>query len=107
MSTIGRNTNRKVSEIRDYFLGAEEEFLSLLLKNENNIDKIYDYTKMPLELIIKKAKKLIEVMELGAFKDKNGKFIIINEEISAKIEKQLILLMASIDDVTLVNELEL
>lgn len=107
MATIGRNMDERVSEIRDYFLGAEEEYFNELLKSGKNIKKIEQYMEMPLKTILAKTKKLIEIMEIGAYKDKNDKVVVINEELSQKIEKQLILLIASIDDVELVSALEL
>ena len=106
MSTEGRNMDERVANIRDYFLGAEEEYFKELLTNKKNVKKIEEYLHESLETILKKAKRLIEIMELGAYKDENDKVVIINKELSEKIEKQLILLMASIDNVTLVNALD-
>lgn len=46
-------------------------------------------------------------MEIGVYKNKDGKEFIIDEKLSEKIEKRLVLLMASIDDVLLENILQL
>lgn len=107
MSTVGRNQSGKVAEIRDYFLDVEKDYVAALLKDEDNVDRIYDYTKLPLSNILQRVKILIQAMEIGVYKTKSGKQIIIDENLSEKIEKRLVLLMASIDDVLLENILEL
>ena len=107
MSTVGRNTSGKVAEIRDYFLDAEKDYVEILLKDEDNVDKIYDYAKLPLSNILQRVKILIHTMEIGVYKTKDGKQIIIDEKLSEKIEKRLVLLLSSIDDVLLENVLEL
>lgn len=107
MSTVGRNTSEKLAEIRDYFLDAEKDYVELLLKDEDNVDRIYAYTKLPLNKILQRVKVLIQAMEIGVCKNKDGKEFIIDETLSEKIEKRLVLLMASIDDVLLENILEL
>ena len=78
-----------------------------IVKDEDNVDRIYDYTKLPLSNILQRVKVLIQAMEIGVYKTKDGKQIIIDEKLSEKIEKRLVLLMASIDDVLLENILEL
>jgi len=106
MSSVGRNTSDKVAEIRDYFLGAEKEQLNSLLQNKNNVEKIYKHMQKPLSKTIEQAKFIINAMELGYYKDENGKLVELDDELCEKLEKKLILLMASIDDVEFVRILE-
>ena len=106
MGSTGRNINGKIAEIRDYFLGCESDLLDLLLQKEENVNKIYQYSRMSFSEVLAKIKALIEAMETGYIRDKNNKLVELNEELCSKIEKQLVLLMASIEDLEYVQILE-
>lgn len=109
MATVGRNISGEVAYIRDYFLSLKGEnlYLKELIKDKENINKIIAYLKMPLKKVVNKAKAIIKAMELGFYKNKDGNITIIDEAISAKLEKELVLLLASIEDLTLVKIKEL
>ena len=103
MATIGRNINGRIAEIRDFFLSAEKDYLKELLKAPENKEKIKNYKKMPLDIIVSVCESIIKSMELGVIVTTEGEIKVIDEITSSRLEKQLVLLMASIDDYEIVK----
>lgn len=108
MSTQGRNVDGNIAYIRDTFLNTkgEHSFLQELIKDKNNIKKINEYRSMPLKKVVAQAKAIINAMEVGIYKDKSGNHVV-DEKTSVMLEKELVLLLASIEDAILAKILEL
>ena len=106
MATIGRNASERIANIRNFFLDAEKDYLKKLLMDHENVEKIQKYKKMPLEIIISVCETIMRSMELGVMVTAEGEIKVIDEKASTKFEKQLVLLMASIDDREIVKETE-
>ena len=107
MGTIGRNDNGNIADIRDYILTTEKDYLKELLLSEENLKRLHEYQNMPLATIIRVSKTIIETLETSIITDINGKTRPIDEGTNEVLRKQLVLLMASIDNIEMPNILEL
>ena len=107
MGTIGRNGNDNIAKLRDDILTKEKDYLAELLKVEENVENLRQYKKMHLATIITVAKTIIDTLDAGTMMVQNSQIKAIDKDTKETLRKQLVLLMASIDDVQMANILEL
>ena len=91
------NMSAEASYLRDTFLTAEREYVLFLLKDKKIRNLIEELNMYDGKELFKVAQKLVDDVEMG----------IIPEEQMEIIEKQLIVLLAAIRDLTLRKKLVL
>ncbi len=91
------NMSAEASYLRDTFLTAEKEYVLFLLKDKKIRNLIGELNKYDGKELFRTAQKLVNDVEMG----------LIPEEQMETVEKQLIVLLAAIRDLTLRKKLVL
>lgn len=92
------NLSRDASHLRDTFINAEREYVLELLKNDKIRESIIDLNctfNMDAKPLFDAAQKLVNDVDNGLVKDEDME----------RIEQQLIIILAAIQDKTLRREL--
>ena len=87
----GNNMSAEASHLRDTFLNAEREYVLFLLKDKQVKKLINELNLYDGKKLFRTAQKLVNDVEMG----------LIPEEEMELVEKQLIVLLAAIKDITL------
>ena len=114
MASIGINTRAEISELRDWFLAADESLFKDLGPNAKqkilaaieNVKEKYCRNYKTFAKLLELIKKIIERMEAGYYIDENNKMVPISYELAEKYEKRLYTYLAAIEDLELVLILE-
>ena len=89
-----RNISGNVSHLRDVYLGAEKDYVQVLLQNEDIRKLIYEMNGSDSDLLFEVAEKLVNAVENGE----------IPEDRMERVEQELIVLLAAIQDKVLLKE---
>lgn len=97
MATIGRNTSGKIAELRDAFFDShEKDFIIKAYKTPEGKALYAKMLRKSVEELYKKAKQLINEVELGMF----------DEEQMYEAEVKIAFCLAAIEDAQLARILE-
>ncbi len=91
------NVDGNASNLRDTFLLAERDYVRELLKNDGIRRLIHECRQQPSELLFKTAQSIVDSVEAGQVPD----------ELMERVEQQLIVLFAAIQDKVLEKNLVL
>lgn len=107
MATIGNNFSGRISNIRDRFLNAlDQDFLTDVLSNKHSQKKLDAYANLTVDEIMQRVKFIDDALLLGAYKNKYGEVIVLDEKEIKRLEKIQTMLLSSIEDAELVLTLE-
>lgn len=97
MSTIGRNIDGKIADLRDAFFDShEKDFIIKAYKTPEGRELYAKMLRKSVEDLYNKAKQLINEVELGMY----------NEEQMREAEVKIAFCLAAIEDVQLAKILE-
>lgn len=97
ITPIKDNIDGRIAHLRDTFLGAEREYVAEVLKDESMKKLIEDLNQQPTDALFTIAQRLVDQVDSGQVPD----------ERMEHTEKQLIVLLASIQDRVLTKDLVL
>lgn len=91
------NTSGDVALLRDTFLNAERDYVRVLLQNEGLRNLIMQANQYGSDVLFKAAQQIVDNVDAG----------LVPDEQMERTEQQLTVLLAAIQDKTLVKELVL
>lgn len=94
---MSSNISGEIAHLRDTFLKAEREYVEELIKNDNIVELISEISEYSSEILFEKAKNIMEQVENG---------MIAYEEME-RVEQELIVILAAIQDKVLKKDLSL